>query len=74
VLRDVAAAEDAALVTTLDERFEALKALLATHGSVEAGFKGYDELTQAEIQALAAAVDALGEPLSTLTATITGAG
>jgi iron uptake system component EfeO len=74
VLRDVAAAEDAALVTTLAERFEALKALLATHGSVEAGFKGYDELTQAEIQALAAAVDALGEPLSTLTATITGAG
>jgi len=74
VLRDVAAVEDAALVTTLDERFEALKALLATHGSVEAGFKGYDELSQAEIQALAAAVDALGEPLSTLTATITGAG
>ena len=74
VLRDVAAVEDAALVTTLDERFEALKALLATHGSVEAGFKAYDELSQAEIQALAAAVDALGEPLSTLTATITGAG
>jgi iron uptake system component EfeO len=74
VLRDVAAAEDAALVATLDERFDALQALLATHGSIEAGFKGYDELTQAEIQALAAAVDALGEPLSTLTATITGAG
>ena len=74
VLRDVAEAEDAALVTTLDERFEALNALLATHGSLDAGFKGYDELTQAEIQALAAAVDALGEPLSTLTATITGAG
>ncbi len=74
VLRDVAEAEDAALVTTLDERFEALNALLATHGSLDAGFKGYDELSQAEIQALAAAVDALGEPLSTLTATITGAG
>ena len=74
VLRDVAEAEDAALVKTLDERFTALKALLATHGSIEAGFKGYDELTQEEIQALAAAVDALGEPLSTLTATITGAG
>jgi iron uptake system component EfeO len=74
VLRDVAEAEDAALVKTLDERFTALKDLLATHGSVEAGFKGYDELTQAEVQALAAAVDALSEPLSTLTATITGAG
>ena len=73
-LRHIAAAEDAQLVTTLDERFEALTALLATQGSVDAGFKGYDELTQAEIQALAAAVDALSEPLSRLTATITGAG
>ena len=45
VLRDVAEAEDAALVTTLDERFDALNALLATHGSIDAGFKGYDELT-----------------------------
>ena len=74
VLRDVAEAEDAALVKTLDERFEALNTLLATHGSLDAGFKSYDDLTPAEIQALAAAVDALGEPLSTLTATITGAG
>ena len=74
VLRDVAAAEDAELVATLDERFTALKALLATHGSIEAGFTSYDELSQEEIQALAAAVDALGEPLSTLTSTITGAG
>jgi len=74
VLRDVAGARDAALVKTLDERFEALNALLATHGSLDAGFKSYDELTQSEIQALAAAVDALSEPLSTLTATVTGAG
>jgi iron uptake system component EfeO len=73
VLRDVAEARDAALVKTLDERFDSLNALLATHGSIDAGFKGYDELTQDEIQALAAAVDALSEPLSTLTATITGA-
>ena len=35
-----------------------------THGSLDAGFKPYDELTDAEVQALAAAVDAVGEPLS----------
>jgi iron uptake system component EfeO len=74
VLRDVAQAEDAALVTTLDERFDALDALLARHGSIEAGFTFYDQLSEAEIQELAAAVDALGEPLSRLTTTITGAG
>ena len=71
---DVAEARDPELVKTLDERFDALNALLATHGSLEAGFKYYDELSQAEVQALAAAVDALSEPLSKLTSTITGAG
>ena len=74
VLREVAEARDPELAKTLDERFDALNALLATHGSLEAGFKHYDELSQDEIQALAAAVDALSEPLSKLTSTITGAG
>jgi len=74
VLREIAEARDPELVRTLDERFDALNALLATHGSLEAGFKHYDELSQDEIQALAAAVDALSEPLSKLTSTITGAG
>jgi iron uptake system component EfeO len=74
VLREIAEARDPELVKTLDERFDALNALLATHGSLEAGFKHYDELSQDEIQALAAAVDALSEPLSKLTSTITGAG
>ena len=48
--------EDATLVTTLDERFDALDALLARHGSIEAGFTFYDQLSEAEIQELAAAV------------------
>ena len=74
VLREVAESRDPELARTLDERFDALNALLATHGSLEAGFKHYDELSQDEIQALAAAVDALSEPLSKLTSTITGAG
>ncbi len=74
VLRDVAEAEDPALVETLVTRFEALNALLAAQGSIETGFTSYTDLTEAEVLALAAAVDAVSEPLSRLTATITGAG
>ena len=74
VLRDVAQAEDPALVTTLGQRFDALDALLAKQGSIENGFTFYDKLAPADVQALAAAVDALSEPLSRLTTTITGAG
>lgn len=70
----MAEAEDPELVTTLVARFDELNALLAAHGSIEEGFSSYDELTTAEVQALAAAVDAVGEPLSRLTTTITGAG
>jgi iron uptake system component EfeO len=73
VLRDVAEAEDPELAATLVTRFDELNSLLAEHGSIEEGFSSYDELTTAEVQALAAAVDAVGEPLSRLTTTITGA-
>jgi iron uptake system component EfeO len=74
VLRDVVAARDPALVATLDGRLAALNALLAAKGSVDAGFASYATLTTAEVQALAAAVDAVSEPLSRLTAAVTGAG
>jgi iron uptake system component EfeO len=74
VLENVARARDAELVEDIEARFDALIGLLATHGSYDAGFERYDELTRDEVQALAAAVDALGEPLSKLTSTITGAG
>lgn len=73
VLRDAAQAADPDLVTELDTRFAALQALLAAQGSVETGFTPYDELTPAEVEALAAAVDAVAEPLSRLTAAVTGA-
>jgi iron uptake system component EfeO len=73
VLREIAGGENPELVATLDERFEALRTLLAGHGSIDAGFASYDDLSAAEIQALAAAVDALSEPLSQLTATVVGA-
>ena len=73
-LRDVAQAGDPELAATLTQRFDALGALLATHGSIEKGFTPYDALSPAEITELAAAVDALSEPLSRLTTTTTGAG
>jgi len=73
VLRDVAQGEDPDLVATLDTRFDALIALLATHGSVEAGFADYSTLSADQVKALAASTDALSEPLARLTATITGA-
>ncbi len=73
VLRDVAEEEDPGLVETLEGRFADLEALLAQHGSYDAGFTAYDDLTEAEVRELAAAVDAVGEPLSNLTATVTNA-
>jgi len=73
VLQDVVTAADAELATTLDQRFTELDALLAAQGSVEDGFTPYDQLSADEVSALAAAVDALSEPLSNLTATVTGA-
>ncbi|NUT47291.1 MAG: peptidase M75 family protein [Saccharothrix sp.] len=62
-LRPVIEERDKALVATVDEKFGALDALLETH-RVGDGFKSYTELTEPEVKALAAAVDALGEPIS----------
>lgn len=73
VLADVVEDRDPDLAATLLERFTALDALLATHGSVETGFTSYDELSEREVKELSAAVDALSEPLSELTAVVTGA-
>lgn len=73
VLAEVVEAEDPELADTLATRFEEIDALLAEQGSLETGFTYYDELTDAQVKALAAAVDALSEPLSRLTTTVTGA-
>ena len=73
VLADVVEAADPDLAETLAARFEEIDALLAEQGSLEAGFTYYDQLTEDQVKELAAAVDALSEPLSRLTATVTGA-
>ena len=71
-LADVVEAQDPDLAAELESRFTALQTLLTEQGSVESGFTSYDELSDAQVKALAAAVDALAEPLSQLTATVTG--
>ncbi|WP_456847535.1 iron uptake system protein EfeO [Cellulomonas sp. P5_C6] len=73
VLADVVQAKDPDLADTLQTRFTELDTLLAAQGSLDTGFTSYDALTDAQVKQLAAAVDALSEPLSQLTATVTGA-
>ncbi len=58
-------AADAALADTLDRRFGALQALLDAHRAGD-GFKLYGDLKPEEVKALAAAVDGVAEPLSSL--------
>ena len=61
--------KDPALAASLDEKFAALQAELATHAQ-GAHFTSYDQLTPEQVQRLASLVDALGEPLSRLTAAV----
>lgn len=61
--------KDPALAASLSEKFAALQAELATHAQ-GAGFTSYDKLAPAQVQRLASLVDALGEPLSKLTAAV----
>jgi iron uptake system component EfeO len=69
-VRDIAKARDAALVTTLDSRFAALDALLGKYGSLEKGYVSYKDLSKTDVKALSDSVNALAEPLSTLTSTV----
>lgn len=74
-VRDIAAAkgaEGAALVAELDKQFAAMKELLATYGSYDAGFVSYDTVPQTERNVLGAQLNALSEPLSELTHTVLG--
>ncbi|MGO4860304.1 iron uptake system protein EfeO [Arthrobacter sp. 2MCAF14] len=68
-LKPALAQKDAALATSLDEKFAALQAELKKHAKGD-GFAYYNELGPAEVQQLAALVDALGEPLSKLTSAV----
>lgn len=74
-VRDIAAAKSdagAQLVAELDTQFAAMKKLLSTYGSYDAGFVSYDTVSDSKRNALAAQLNALSEPLSKLAAIVLG--
>jgi iron uptake system component EfeO len=64
--------EGATLVDDIQTRFDALKALLAQYGRIDAGFTPYDQVTDAQRRELSDGVNALAEPLSQLTSATLG--
>jgi iron uptake system component EfeO len=68
-LQPVVEQKDAALAKELEKRFDEVQDLLDTY-RVGDGFVLYTDLSTAQVRELAAAVDALAEPLSNLTATV----
>ncbi|HET8970897.1 MAG TPA: iron uptake system protein EfeO [Candidatus Nanopelagicales bacterium] len=69
-LRPVLQRKDPALDKSIEQRFGELQALLDQQRRGE-GFALYNELTPPQVKALSDAVNALSEPLSKLTATVT---
>lgn len=61
-----------ALVTEIREEFDKLAALLATHGSLEAGFVSYDKVDRKQQKQLVDQIDATRAPLSKLTSAVLG--
>lgn len=72
LVADLAARTDEgkALATEIEDGYAALKADLATYGSLEDGFVTYSELTDDDRRVLTDDINTLAEPLSQLTATI----
>ena len=69
VLEPVLRERDPALLTELDERFDDVQKLLDAQKTGN-GFVNYRDLSAEQVKAMADAVNALGEPLSRLTAAI----
>ncbi|MGB4136080.1 MAG: iron uptake system protein EfeO [Microbacterium sp.] len=73
LVRDLATAhgaDGAALVKKIDGGYADLEAALAQHGSLDAGFVGFRELTAEQRRELVDLINALAEPLSKLTGTV----
>ncbi|MGV8875967.1 MAG: iron uptake system protein EfeO [Rhodoglobus sp.] len=68
-VRDILSTKDAALTATLDLEFDQLQVLLDAQ-RVGDGFRLYTELSTSEIRAFSDQVNALAEPLSSLTAAL----
>jgi iron uptake system component EfeO len=69
-VRDIVKSKNAPLMKTIDTRLAALEKLLGQYGSLDTGFTSYTDLTAAQVKALSDSVNALGEPLSRLTAVV----
>jgi len=69
-LRPVIDAKDPALGPQLDARFKAVEELLAQYRAGD-GYRLYTELTPEDVRKMAAAVDALGEPVSRVSGVVT---
>jgi len=70
-LRPVLEDRDPELLKTIDERFADVEKLLEAQRT-ETGYTYYDELSDAEIQAMSDAIAALGEPVSQVAAVVAG--
>lgn len=68
-VKPLVAVDDAELAETLTARFDELQELLDSHRDGD-GFVRYTDLSDADVKALADAVNALAEPLSLLTAAV----
>ena len=68
-LRPLLAANDSELDAALETNFASLQSLLDQYKKGD-GFVFYPDLTDEQVQGLSSAVDALGEPLSKLTAAV----
>ena len=64
ILKPKIQAKNPALVTELEQKFDAVNQLLAKHQVGQQDYKSYKELTPADTKALAEAVNRLGEPLA----------
>jgi iron uptake system component EfeO len=72
-VRDIANSKGAtgkALVKQIDSDFATLSTTLGQYGSLDAGYKYYNELTTDQVKQLSDQVNALAEPLSKLTAVV----
>jgi len=69
-LREPLTARDPALLAKLDEQVKNVDAALAKHRRGD-GWRGHDELSQAELKDLSDAINALAEPISKIGAAIT---
>lgn len=70
-LRPVIEERNPDLLSTLDERFAAVDALLEKHRKGD-GFKLYTELTPADVKEMSTVIDALGEPISQVAEVVAG--